>query len=111
MRQEDKTKLRGDLLHIADETRQFKPPYIPSRYLQDLANSDPAELVYKYVMAKDPTDGFARLWTEGRLDLTVENVAWLNRHLFPPSVGQAARRRLAEANFDVDSQRQKAPEN
>jgi hypothetical protein len=23
----------ADLLHIAEETKQFKPPYIPSRYL------------------------------------------------------------------------------
>jgi hypothetical protein len=53
MKPEDKKRLMADLLRIAEETRQFKPPYIPSRYLQDLANSDPAELVYKYVMAKD----------------------------------------------------------
>src|SRR4051812_1129559 len=96
----------ADLLHIADETRTFKPPYIPSRYLQDLANSDPGELVYKYVMAKDPTDGFQRLWTERRLDLAVENVAWKHRRLFPPSVGTAAATRLGSAGFDVHTQRQ-----
>jgi hypothetical protein len=101
MKPEDKKRLMADLLQIAEETRQFKPPYIPSRYLQDLANSDPAELVYKYVMAKDPTDGFERLWREGRLDLTVENVAWKHRQLFPPRVGQAAAARLASAGFDV----------
>lgn len=94
----------ADLLHIADETRQFKPPYIPGRYLQDLANSDPAELVHKYVLAKDPTEGFERLWRERRLDLTVENVAWKNRHLFPPRVGQAAAARLAACDFDVKTQ-------
>ncbi len=105
MKPEDKKRLMVDLLHIADETRQFKPPYIPSRYLQDLASSDPAELVYKYVMAKDPTDGFERLWREGRLDLTVENIAWKHRHLFPPRVGQAAATRLSSAGFDVRSQR------
>jgi hypothetical protein len=103
---EDKKRLMADLLHIAEETRQFKPPYIPSRYLQDLANSDPAELVYKYVMAKDPTDGFERLWSERRLDLAVENIAWKHRRLFPPRVGQAAAARLASAGFDVHTQRQ-----
>jgi hypothetical protein len=105
MKPEDKKRLMDDLLQIAQETRQFKPPYIPSRYLQDLANSDPAELVYKYVMAKKPTDGFERLWREGRLDLAVENVAWKHRHLFPPRVGQAATSRLASAGFDVRTQR------
>jgi hypothetical protein len=101
---EDKKRLMADLLHIAEETRQFKPPYIPSRYLQDLANSDPAELVYKYVLAKEATDGFARLWAEGRLDLTVENVAWKHRKLFPPTVARAATKRLAAAGFDVKTQ-------
>ena len=103
----DKKRLMADLLHIADETRQFKPPYIPSRYLQDLANSDPAELVYKYVLAKDPTDGFVRLWQERRLDLAVENVAWKHRQLFPPKVGRAAAERLASVGFDVKAQTQR----
>ena len=94
-----------DLVQIAEETRQFKPPYIPSRYLQDLANSDPAELVERYVLAKNPTDGFHRLWQEQRLDLTVENVAWKHRHLFRPEVGRAAADRLASAGFDVRTQR------
>src|SRR4051812_36190248 len=97
----DKKLLMADLLHIAEETRRFKPPYIPSRYLEDLANSDPAELVLRYVLAKDPTDGFERLWSEGRLDLSVEYVAWKHRHLFPPRVGQSAAARLAAADFDV----------
>ena len=105
MSPEDKKRLMADLLHIAEETRQFKPPYIPSRYLQDLANSDPAELVHKYVLTKSPTAGFERLWREQRLDLTVENVAWKHRGLFPPAVGRAAQERLRIAGFDVATQR------
>ncbi|HEX7245237.1 MAG TPA: hypothetical protein VF245_06705 [Solirubrobacterales bacterium] len=66
---ESKKQLLADLLHIAEETREFDPPYIPSRYVQDVANSDPAELVYKYVLAKNMTDGYKRLWEEDRLDL------------------------------------------
>jgi hypothetical protein len=104
MNLDEKKRLMADLLHIAEETRQFKPPYIPSRYLQDLANSDPAELVYKYVLAKDPTSGFERLWHEQRLDLTVENVAWKHRQHFPPAVGRAAASRLASVGFDVRTQ-------
>ena len=105
MTPDDKKRLMADLLHIADETRRFKPPYIPSRYLQDLANSDSAELVEKYVLAKSPTSGFERLWREQRLDLTVENVAWKHHRLFPSAVGRAAEDRLRTAGFDVRSQR------
>ena len=107
MNKDEKKKLFAELRHIADETRQFKPPYIPSRYLQDLANSDPAELICKYVLSKTPTDGFVRLWQERRLDLAVENIAWKNRHLFPESIGKAARTRLKAMGFDVESQMQK----
>jgi hypothetical protein len=106
MRDEDKRRLMRDLIHIAEETRQFKPPYIPSRYLHDLANSDPGELVERYVLAKNPTDGFHRLWHEQRLDLTVENVAWKHRRLFREEVGRAAADRLAQAGFDVRTQSQ-----
>jgi hypothetical protein len=104
---ETKKALLAELLHIAEETREFDPPYIPSRYLQDVANSDPAELVYKYVLAKDMTDGYERLWRERRLDLAVENVAWLNRRHFPPEVGRSARARLDASGFDVLKQRMK----
>jgi hypothetical protein len=109
VKKDDKERLRADLYKIADETKRFDPPYIPGRYLQDLANSDPAELVYKYVLAKDPTEGFVRLWQERRLDLAVENVAWRHRHLFPPSVGKAASVKLAAAGFDVKGQQQGRP--
>lgn len=105
MQMEVKKKLVAELLHIAEETRDFDPPYIPSRFVQDVANSDPAELVYKYVLAKAPSSGFERLWQEQRLDLSVENVAWKFKPNFPPRVGQAARDRLAAANFDVRTQK------
>jgi hypothetical protein len=109
MNDDDRRRLMRDLIRIAEETRQFKPPYIPSRYLQDLANSDPAELVERYVLAKNPTDGFHRLWQEKRLDLTVENVAWRHRNRFRPEVGRAAAKRLASAGFDVATQRHVGP--
>lgn len=102
-----KKRLLADLLRIAEETKEFDPPYIPNRYLQDVANSDPAELVYKYVLAKDMTDGYERLWREGRLDLAVENVAWRYRRHFPPEVGRSARSRLEASGFDVLKQKMK----
>lgn len=52
------------------------------------------------------TDGFERLWSEKRLDLAVENIAWKNRHMFPPRVGREAEARLAAAGFDVRTQKQ-----
>jgi len=104
VKEEDKRMLMRDLLRIAEETRQFKPPYIPSRYRQDLATSDPADLVERYVLAKNPTDGFHRLWQEQRLDLTVENVAWKHRTCFGPRSGASADR-LAAAGFDVRTQK------
>jgi hypothetical protein len=37
MKMENKKQLMAELLHIAEETRDFNPPYIPRRYLQDVA--------------------------------------------------------------------------
>jgi hypothetical protein len=100
-----KQELRAALLHIAEETRDFEPPYIPSRFLGDVANKDPKELIYSYVLAKPSTTGFERLWREQRLDLAVENVAWRFRKHFEAFVARAAKDRLASAGFDVISQR------
>ena len=107
MPEDDKMKLFADLARIGKETRDFD--YIPGRFLQDLASSDPVELATRYVLAPKPTAGFIRLWEEGRLDLTVENVAWRHRHLFTASVGEAAKKRLASVNFDVETQTNRTP--
>lgn len=103
MSNENKKKLLAELIHIGEETREFD--YIPARYLQDVANSDPEALILRYVLAKEMTDGFERLWREGRLDLTVENVAWKHRAMFPPKVGREAAAGLAAAGFDVRAQK------
>jgi hypothetical protein len=97
----EKAELFRELGRIGEQTRAFN--YIPGRFLQDLASSDPGELVTRYVLATRPSAGFERLWQEGRLDLAVESVAWRYRHLFPAEVGMAAQRRLAAAGFDVSS--------
>jgi len=104
MSQENKQMLFHELVRIGNETREFD--YIPSRYIQDVANSDPAEIILRYVLAKEMTEGFERLWLEKRLDLAVENLAWKNRHLFPAEVGREAKGRLAAAGFDVRTQKQ-----
>jgi hypothetical protein len=106
MSDDGRKQLRADLVRIAEQTRLFKPPYIPSRYLQDLSSSDPVDLVRRYVVEKAETSGFERLWLEKRLDLTVENVAWRHRHTVGPEIARAAAARLAAVGFDVHSQRQ-----
>lgn len=104
MTKQERSTLFAELKRIGEETRKFK--YIPGRFLQDLANcDDPAELITRYVLAPHPSEGFARLTLEGRLDLSVENVAWRYRHLFPADVGAAAEKRLSQAAFDVHAQR------
>lgn len=99
-------QLHAALLRIAQETRDFDPPYIPSRLTQDLGSNGPEDLVRRYTLAPHPTAGFERLWREGRLDLAVENVAWRFRAEFPDEVGVAARQRLEQAGFDVLRQKQ-----
>ena len=95
--------LFAELKRIGEETRKFG--YVPGRFLSDLANcADPAELVVRYVLAPRPSEGFTRLAMEKRLDLSVENVAWRQRHMFPPEIATAARKRLAQAGFDVETQ-------
>jgi hypothetical protein len=103
MTKDERAVLFGELRHIADETREFN--YVPARFLQDLATSDPSELIVRYVLAPRPSAGLERLWREGRLDVAVENAAWKYRHLFPPAVGEAAAKRLKAAGFDVHTQR------
>ena len=102
MSEENKRMLFAELVHIGEETREFD--YIPTRYLQDVANSDPEALMLNYVLAKEMTDGFERLWLEKRLDLAVENLAWRHRALFAPKVGRQAATRLSAAGFDVKTQ-------
>ena len=101
MSDHERAKLKRALLHIAEETRTFG--YLPSRFLQDVARSDPAELVERYVRSPI-TEGFTKLYLAKRLDLAVENFAWKFRHLFPPDVVEEARRRLADGHFDVETQ-------
>lgn len=103
MTKDERAALLADLRRIGQEAKTFN--YIPSRFLQDLAVSDPTELVVRYVMAPQPSEGFKRLWEERRLELSVENVAWKHRHLFAPEVVAVAEKRLRQSGFDVNTQK------
>jgi hypothetical protein len=96
---DERVLLFNELRRIGETTKEFD--YIPGRFLQDLASSDPADLIRRYVLAPRPSAGFERLWEEGRLDVAVEYVAWKYRHLLPVEVGEAAAKRLKAAGFDV----------
>lgn len=99
---ERKAALYRELIRVGKECKTFG--YDPNRFLPDVANSDPVELVHRYVLRERPSDGFERLVRERRLDLSVESVAWRFRDLFP-EVAAAARQRLREVGFDVEAQR------
>jgi hypothetical protein len=98
----NKTRLRAELLRIGEQTREFD--YIPSRYLQDVANSDPAELIFQ-VRPERP---------HRRLQPPMARAAPRPRgrgcgleapESLPPKVGKAAADRLAACGFDVRTQK------
>jgi hypothetical protein len=59
---EQRLSLWRDLRRIARETAEFD--YIPGRFIQDLANSDPSELCWRYVFNREQQNGFQRLWVD-----------------------------------------------
>jgi hypothetical protein len=64
--------------------------------LEDLANSDPSELCWRYVFNREQQDGLTPLWEEARLELSVENVVWRRQALFASAseIIREAERRL-----------------
>jgi hypothetical protein len=57
------------------------------------------------LLGRKPSEGFTRLWEEGRLDLSVEFMVLLPKYveLFTTAERQEARRRLLAHNFDVNA--------
>lgn len=103
--QDQRIEFMRALARTGRETGKFD--YIPARFLEDLTNSDPAELCWRYVFNREQQDGFTRLWSERRLDLSVDNVVWTKRAVFSsaPAIVEEAERKLREAGFDVRQQR------
>lgn len=74
--------------------------YTPSAYQRMLDRDGAIETARKLVFARNPSEGFTKLWELKRLDLTVEALIlqepW--RHLFESEMLTAARRRLDQFN-------------
>ena len=75
--------------------------YVPTRFLQMLQEHGGVETARR--LLPQMSEGFAKLWEKGRLDLTVEYVIlqpqW--RSLFTDAERDIARRRLQECGWKV----------
>lgn len=73
--------------------------YRPSLLIHAVSMEGGFETARRYLQADEITDGFQRLWTAERLDLTVEHLVlqepW--RGLFTPEELATAEQRLADA--------------
>jgi hypothetical protein len=69
-----------------------------------VAEHGAVEASRRLIEARNPSDGFTRLWEAQRLDMTVEAHAILPWYaeLFSDEVRHAARERLLAYGFDVD---------
>lgn len=80
--------------------------YNAARFIQMVTDQGGREAAKTLINADTPSDGYAALWTRGRLDLTVEalvieNPQW--HSLFTPEEIERARKRLAQYEYRVNS--------
>lgn len=77
--------------------------YYPNHFIQMVGERGGLEAA-KHLLSSEPSTGFARLWEEGRLDLSVEALAlqepWDN--LFTCAELAAAESRLRELGYDFE---------
>src|SRR4051812_33069183 len=73
-----------------------KEGYVASYFLRMLSELGPVETARKLIATETPSEGFARLFELGRLDLTVEALVLERRwyELFTPQERRRARDRL-----------------
>jgi hypothetical protein len=110
MPQAAKEALRNELDRIAEITKEFD--YIPHRMIADLANSDPVELCWRYVLQPAGAQtGIEKLAANDAIRHSVENVVF--RHRIDWFAGdqyrelvRAAERKLRDLGFDPIMQRQ-----
>lgn len=88
-------QFHNEMLRIYDEATKLK--YYPNRFLQMVNDHGGLETARRLLATDTPSDGFSRLFLEGRLDLTVESLVlqepWSN--LFSEHELLEAERRLS----------------
>ncbi len=79
--------------------------YNPQYWVRMVADYGAVGGAKRLLLGRKPSEGFTRLWEEGRLDLSVEFMVLLPRYveLFTTAERQEARRRLLTYNFDVNA--------
>ena len=92
-----------DMREGARRCREFG--YNPTYWQQMVAEHGAVGAAKRLLKGTRASDGFTRLWEEGRLDLSVEFFILLPEYadLFTPEERAEARRRLELYEFDIDS--------
>ena len=94
-----------EMLRIYEEARQLG--YYPNYFLGMVVERGGLSAAKSLLAGSQLSDGFVRLWQEGRLDLSVEAVALRDpwNALFNDEELAEARRRLEEARYDFTEPR------
>jgi hypothetical protein len=79
--------------------------YNPSYFLREIANTGGVATVKALLAKRIPSDGFLKLWREGRLELSCEAyvITPYYAELFKPDEVARADERLRLFDFDVDA--------
>lgn len=95
-----------EMLRIYEEAKEFD--YYPSYFLRMVVDRGGLSTARHLLSGGQLSDGFVRLWEEGRLDLSVEAVALQDRWrgLFTHEELAEAKRRLDGVGYRPRSQRE-----
>jgi hypothetical protein len=90
-----------DFLRTKAEEAKRTLGYHPTYFLGMLANEGGYTTAIRLLAAKKTSDGFARLWESGRVDLSVEALVveseW--RHAFDPELLALAEKKLTAVGY------------
>ena len=94
-----------DMLDVIRRCQQ-EISYNPTYWSRMVAEQGGVGAARALLQGHPASDGFTRLWAEGRLDLSVEFWMLLPRYesIFTEAEQAEARRRLEAIGFDVDAQ-------
>lgn len=98
-----------DMLDVTHRCNQ-EISYNPTHWSRMVAEQGGVAAARALLQGPPASDGFARLWAEGRLDLSVEFGCSLPKYesIFSGAERAEARRRLEAIGFDVDVQLKKS---